>query len=234
MCGRYIVAYFPDDFSERYQLRTIPPGLFPSYNAAPTQTLPVIVERAEGNRELEQLRWGLVPRWSKPGGANPPAPFNARAESVASKPMFKGLFTRKRCLVPVNGYYEWKTVGGKKQPYLFTLPDEPMFTLAGLYDDTNDREDGPEGSFTIITTTPNEFAAEYHNRMPAIIARENADEWLSPEEHDIEPLERLLQPYPAEEMAARPVSPAVNNVRNNDESLIEPVDGEGRERGDRG
>ena len=226
MCGRYIVAYYPEDFSERYQLRTIPPGLFPTYNAAPTQTLPVIVERPEAGRELEQLRWGLVPRWSRPGETKPATPFNARAESVASKPMFKGLFTRKRCLVPVNGYYEWKTVAGKKQPYLFTLPDEPLFTLAGLYDDADDREDGPKGSFTIITTTPNEMTGEHHDRMPVIIANADVDEWLSPDEHDIESLERLLRPYPAEKMAARPVSPAVNNVRNNNPSLIEPLDDE--------
>ena len=223
MCGRYLSFYYPDDFSERYQLRVIPPWMFRSFNAAPTQTLAVMVERAETGRELEGMRWGLVPRWSRPG-EKAPAPFNARAESVSTKPMFKGLFTRKRCLVPVNGYYEWKTVEGKKQPYLFTLPAEPMFTLAGLYDDTNDREEGPKGSFTIITTTPNEMTGEYHNRMPVIVTREDADEWLSPDERDAGPLERLLRPYPAEEMAARRVSAAVNNVRNNNESLLEPLD----------
>lgn len=224
MCGRYIVAYFPDDFSERYQLRAIPPSLFRSFNAAPTQTLPVIVERPAAGRELEMLRWGLIPRWSKPGEAKPVAPFNARAESVASKPMFRGLLKKKRCLVPVNGYYEWKTVDGKKQPYLFTLPEEPMFSLAGLYDDTEESEDGPKGSFTIITTAANEFTGEYHDRMPIIIARDDEEEWLDPAETDIEPLERLLRPYPAAEMAARRVSAAVNNVRNNSEDLIEPID----------
>lgn len=228
MCGRYVVAYYPDDFSERYQLRVIPETLFRSFNAAPTQSLPVIVERPETGREVAALRWGLVPRWSKPGEAKPVAPFNARAESVASKPMFRNLFKKKRCLVPVNGYYEWKTVGGKKQPYLFTLPDEPMFSLAGLYDDTTDREDerAPWGSYTVITTTPNEFTGEFHSRMPVIIAREDEEEWLSPAETDVEPLERLLRPYPAEAMAARRVSAAVNNVRNNNESLIEPQDDE--------
>ncbi len=225
MCGRYIVAYFPDDFSERYQLRIIPPGLFPSFNAAPTQSLPVIVERSAAGRDLETMRWGLTPRWSRPG-EKALAPFNARGESVAHKPMFKNLFTRKRCLVPVNGYYEWKTVEGKKQPYLFTLPDEPLFTLAGLYDDTAEREDGPQSSFTIITTTPNELTGEYHNRMPVIVGPEDVEEWLSPDERDVEPLERLLRPYPAEEMAARPVSSAVNNVRNNTESLIAPPEEE--------
>lgn len=223
MCGRYIVAYFPDDFSERYQLRVIPESLFRSFNAAPTQTLPVIVERAGTGRELEAYRWGLAPRWSKPGEKSL-APFNARAESVASKPMFRGLFKKQRCLVPVNGYYEWKTEGGKKQPYLFTVPDEPMFSLAGLYDEAAGDEGEPAGSFTVITTTPNEMTGEYHNRMPVIIAREDEDEWLDPAETDIEPLERLLRPFPAEEMAARRVSPAVNNVRNNSESLIADQD----------
>jgi len=224
MCGRYVWVYYPDDFSERYQLREIPPGLFASFNAAPTQTLPVIVERREAGRELEGMRWGLIPRWSRPGDAKPPTPFNARGESVSSKPMFKGLFTRKRCLVPVNGYYEWRTEAGKKQPYFFTLRDEPMFTLAGLYDDTSARPDGPIGSFTIVTTTPNELTGEYHDRMPVIVALEDADEWLSLEETDPAPLQRLLRPYPADAMAARRVSMAVNNVRNDSESLIEPID----------
>ena len=118
MCGRYVIEG-TTEFSERFQLRQIPTDLFPewtTYNAAPTQLLPVIVEGAEGERTALPMQWGLVPRWRRPDGKAGVAPINARAETLAEKPMFRGLVKAKRCIVPASGFYEWRKVDGRKQP----------------------------------------------------------------------------------------------------------------------
>lgn len=221
MCGRYVIEFFPDEIHERFQLRKIPASLFASFNAAPTQELPVILERADDERELAMMRWGLIPRWAKPGDTKAPVPFNARAESLLEKPMFRSLVGKRRCLVPAKGYYEWKTVGGKKQPYLFTLPGEEMFAFAGLYDEIVDADGEVRASYTVITTEANEMASEYHHRMPVILPRAAEAEWIDPEVTEPRAVEHLLVPYDSDAMAARPVSPAVGNVRNNSRALIE-------------
>ncbi|MGI8475907.1 MAG: SOS response-associated peptidase [Thermomicrobiales bacterium] len=231
MCGRYVIYFLPEEIHERFQLRHIPRELFHSFNAAPTQGLPVVWSPEAEAREVATMRWGLVPRWSRPGLLNaPPAPFNARAESLAEKPMFRSLIASRRCLVPANGYYEWRTEGGKKQPYYFSLPGEPIFSFAGLYDeipgdaDAPGDPDGPRRSFTVVTTRPNDLTAGFHHRMPVILARGDEEEWLSRDVTDPRIVDRLLlNPYPADRMAAHPVSPAVGNVRVNDPSLIESV-----------
>jgi putative SOS response-associated peptidase YedK len=224
MCGRYVIQWLPDEISERFQLRRIPLSLFESFNAAPTQELPVIRETDEGDRELLTMRWGLIPRWSKPGETKAPAPFNARGESVLEKPMFRSLVKRKRCLAPANGYYEWKQVGGRKQPFLFEPTDQEIFAFAALYDEIEQEDGEVLASYTVITTEANELAAGYHHRMPVILKPEDEELWVSREVDEGNAVAHLLAPYPAERMAVRPVSPAVNNVRNNDPSLIEPLD----------
>jgi len=220
MCGRYVIQWLPDELSERFQLRRIPLSLFESFNAAPTQLLPTIVERAVGEREVAMMKWGLVPRWSKVGGGKPPAPFNARGESLLEKPMFRSLVDKKRCLVPTNGYYEWKMVDGKKQPYYFQLKDQELFAFAGLFDEFSDASGETTTSYTIITTEANEFSSEYHHRMPVILPRDAEKEWSSADQTDAHAVLQLVKPYPSELMTARPVSAAVNSVRTNDASLI--------------
>jgi putative SOS response-associated peptidase YedK len=226
MCGRYVIEWLPDEITERFQLRRIPASLFESFNAAPTQELPVVVETDAEGRVLRPMRWGLIPRWSKPGEKGAPAPFNARAESVLEKAMFRSLVAKKRCLVPANGYFEWKPVGGRKQPYLFTLKDQELFAFAGLYDEGTGVDGEPVASYTVLTTDANTFASAYHHRMPVILRREDEEEWASPEQTDAHAVTQLLRQYPADLMEARPVSPAINNVRNNDRSLIVPEDEE--------
>lgn len=223
MCGRYVLNA-PEDLSERFQLRQMSLHLPRSYNVAPTDEMPVVVEPTEEEREALMMKWGLVPRWAKPGGKKPPTPFNARAESLSEKPMFRNLIKNRRCLVPANGFYEWNQVGGAKQPYYITLPDEPMFAFAGLYDEFADEDGEVLRSYTVITTEPNELMAELHNRMPVILHRDDEEEWLDPDVTEPRQVERLLRPYPAEEMEAVPVSRAVNNVRNDGPELIEPDD----------
>lgn len=227
MCGRYVIEG-TTELSERFQLRQIPADLFPgwsTYNAAPTQLLPVIVEDAEGERAAVPMQWGLIPRWRRPDGKAPVAPINARAETLLEKPMFRGLTKAKRCIVPVSGFYEWRKIDGGKQPYYLTAKDGDAWGLAGLYDLTHDEEKDAAGSFTIITTGANPLVAPLHERMPVILRREDEEEWISRDVSDPLQVERLLQPYSAGEMRLYPVSTAVNNTRHNGPELIAKGDG---------
>ena len=219
MCGRYMLSGH-QEFSERFQLRQIPEGLFPRFNAAPSQHLPVVLEGEPGERETRLLRWGLIPRWRKPGGGSTIAPINARSETLLEKPMFRSLVGKRRCLVPAHGFYEWRRIGTKKQPYHFHLPDHALFGFAGLWDDPPAGEE--VGSFTIITTSANDLVAPLHDRMPVILRPEDEEAWLDPDLDEPRAALTLLHPYPADAMDAYPVSPAVNNARNEGPELIEP------------
>jgi putative SOS response-associated peptidase YedK len=221
MCGRYVIAGV-HELSERFQLRTIPMDLFPTWNAAPTQRLPVVVEDGAGERELRLMQWGLQPRWSRPG-SRPIAPINARAETLNEKPMFRGLLRRSRCIVPVNGFYEWRQTGGRKQPFYIAPADEgDIWGLAGLYDQIETPDGEPLWSYTIVTTAANALLAPLHERMPAILRPDDEEEWLSHEVDDPHQLEMLLRPAPDDGIELHPVGAAVNSARNNGPELIEP------------
>ena len=222
MCGRYVVETH-QELSERFQLRQVPLQLPTTYNAAPSQELPVIVEDDDGERTVRLMRWGLLPRWRKPGEGRTVAPINARAETLLEKPMFRPLVGRKRCIVPANGFYEWRRDGARKQPFYLTAKDGSLFGFAGLYDETTDPDGEILGSYTIITTNPNPLVAPLHDRMPAILRLGDEDEWLSREETDPHAAQALLQPYPAEAMTVYAVGPGVNNPRNDSPTLIAPV-----------
>jgi putative SOS response-associated peptidase YedK len=227
MCGR---ARLSSDVSELKLVFSIPPhrptpNIAPSWNVAPTDPLPVVrYDARAGERSLDVMRWGLVPFWAKDikvGFAN----INAKAEGIESKPAFREAFQRRRCLVPVDNFYEWKKTPTGKQPYAIAIADRQLMALAGLWETWRSPAGERVRSFAIITTTPNELCAELHNRMPVVLKPEGWPAWLG-EEPDNEPqIKALLAPYPSEEMVAWPVSPRVGNVRNNDPSLIEPIVG---------
>jgi putative SOS response-associated peptidase YedK len=170
------------------------------------------------------MRWGLVPYWAK-GLKIGFSAINAMAETVDTKPVFRETFKRRRCLVPVEAYYEWKKLDAKtKQPYAFALAGGGVMALAGLWETWKSPAEEVVRSFTIITTTPNEMCAEIHNRMPVILPPSVWSAWLGEEQADGEAaLKGLLAPYPTDGMAMWPVSPRVGNVRNNDPTLIEPI-----------
>ena len=172
---------------------------------------------------LDLMRWGLVPYWAK----NIKVGFstiNAMAETIDTKPVFREAFRRRRCLVPVEAYYEWKKLDAKtKQPYAFALTEGGFMALAGLWETWKSPAGEVVRSFTIATTAPNALAAEIHNRMPAILPSAAWPAWLGEEEAGAAALKGLLAPYPADGMRAWPVSSRVGNVKNNDASLIEPV-----------
>jgi putative SOS response-associated peptidase YedK len=169
------------------------------------------------------MRWGLVPYWAKDikiGFST----INAMAETVDTKSVFREAFKRRRCLVPIEAFYEWKKLDAKtKQPYAIALADRGIMALAGLWETWRSPASETVRSFTIITTTPNELCAEIHNRMPVILGPEAWAQWLGEEEAEGDGLKSLLVPYPAEGMMAWPVSQRVGNVKNNDPSLIEII-----------
>ena len=210
MCGRFTLRTSPAQLAEIFALLRAP-ELKPRYNIAPTQ--PVAVVRAQdGGRQLSLMHWGLIPSWSRDPSAGARM-INARAETVASRPAFRSAFRRQRCLIPADGFYEWKKVGAQKQPYYFSFRSGEPFAFAGLWEHWG--HDGSAiDSCTIITTEPNELAAQVHDRMPVIIGREDYDRWLDPENHSTSELQALLVPCPADEMAMRPVSRRVNSPRN--------------------
>jgi putative SOS response-associated peptidase YedK len=156
-----------------------------------------------------------------------PRPFNARSETLAEKAAFRKLVSRQRCLVPAEGFYEWQqAAGGRgKQPFYFTVRDEPFIAFAGIYDRYRD-DDGQElGSYAVLTTRPNELMARYHNRMPVILRPDDEADWLDPAANDPLALERFYEPFPADLMEGRPANPRVNNTRNEGPDLIESPDG---------
>jgi len=226
MCGRYVITWQPDEISERFQLRRLPEGMFQTYmnfNAAPTQELPVIVIDDSGERILRPMKWGLMARWAKPGGKTPIAPFNARAETLLEKPMFRNLVKRHRCLVPANGYYEWQNRGDHKQPFLIRPEGEELLAFAGLYDEfVPQGASDPVASYTILTTAPNSFASQFHNRMPVVLDPANEAAWLDPTVTEPTEIMHLTDAY-AGPMDAWPVSKAVSNVRNNNPTLADPI-----------
>jgi putative SOS response-associated peptidase YedK len=222
MCGRYVIGA-PEDLSERFQLRQLTIDLPRTFNAAPSEQLPIVVEDSEGERTARLMQWGLVPRWRKPGERDSFAPINARSETVLEKPMFRNLMGKHRCLIPANGFYEWQARGGRKQPFYIMVRDQPMFAFAGLYDESDQPDGDVLASYTILTTEANDLVAPLHNRMPVILHPDDEEEWLSREVTNAHIVERLLRPYPAESMGAHPVSLAVNNVRHDGPELIEPV-----------
>ncbi|QDX94370.1 SOS response-associated peptidase [Brevibacillus laterosporus] len=162
---------------------------------------------------MGQLRWGLIPSWSKDEKMAYKM-INAKAETIREKPSFKNLFIRKRCIIPADGFYEWMKIGNDKQPMRIMVKDKGVFSLAGLYDTWKSPDGGRINTCTIITTKPNTLMADIHDRMPVIIKREDESLWLNRDVQDGELLESLLLPFEEEQMQAYPVSKMVGNVRN--------------------
>ncbi len=216
MCGRFAlyssftaIKEYADILSEIEELEA-------NYNVAPGQNIPVIIRKNNGNH-LELCKWGLIPFWAK----DPKIGYkmiNTRAETINEKPSFKYAFQKRRCLIPANGFYEWRKED--KQPYYFHLKDRELFTFAGIRENWR----SPEGEFvrscSIITTSANNASENIHNRMPVILPQKSESIWLANEEPG--KLIELLQPYPQNKISYHEVSKEVNSVRNNFPELINP------------
>jgi putative SOS response-associated peptidase YedK len=224
MCGRYTLSNV-GQLPLRFELAEEEASyLAPRYNIAPSQDIPVIIETAQG-RDLAMMQWGFRPAWRKETDKQPP-PINARAETLLERPMFRSAVSRHRCLIPADGFYEWQASPGssRKQPYYMQLLDGELFALAGIYTEAQSGDELAR-SCAIITTSPNALMVPIHNRMPVILSREAEAAWLDPELTMAEAVTGYLQPYPAEQMRAYPVSSLVSSVRNDGPELMRPLDG---------
>ena len=221
MCGRFVqFSLFPILEKEFSLVFGADIPLRASYNIAPTQSVPVVVN--EGGNRLTTCRWGLIPPWSKDMAIGSRM-INARAETLAEKPSFKSPFKKHRCLIVADGFYEWKKTSTGKIPTYIQMADSSPIGFAGLYSDWTSPEGETIRTCTIITTEPNELLAPIHNRMPVIIGPEQREQWLDPDLHDPEELSPLLTPYPAETMEAWEVGRSVNSPANNGPENIRPV-----------
>ncbi|QSW99914.1 SOS response-associated peptidase [Haloterrigena alkaliphila] len=234
MCGRYTLLVEQAALEERFDARFPDQnGFEPRYNAAPGQRLPVITN--EEPDAIRRLEWGLVPSWAddESGGL-----INARAETVAEKPTFRAAYERRRCLVPADGFYEWVETENGTQPYRVTFADDRVFAMAGLWerwepDDAttqagldafgggveDEGDDGPLETFSIVTTEPNDLVADLHHRMAVVLEPGTEGEWLTADDPS-----DLLEPHPADEMRAYPVSRAVNDPSVDEPALVEPLE----------
>lgn len=179
----------PEEARETLGLGDLPTEFIPNHNIAPGANIPVVINPVD--RNVQMFRWGLIPGWAKDEKIGYRM-FNARAETVAEKPSFRVPFRSQRCLIPADGFYEWKMVEDRKYPFLFTLKEKRPFTFAGLWESWRDKEGGVIKSCTIITTVPNSLVAQYHDRMPVILADENRWHWL--EDRSQNELQAMLTP----------------------------------------
>jgi putative SOS response-associated peptidase YedK len=215
MCARYSIKANPLELQSELDLDETP--VFQArYNVAPTQIAPIITAPAE--HALTLARWGLIPSWAK-DHRKITNTFNARSETLTEKGIFKEAFAQRRCLIPVDGFYEWRQMGKLKQPLHITLQSHRPFSLAGLWDTWTSPEGVSVVSFTIVTSAPNDFIRGIHDRMPVVIAREDRHAWLT----DRARAKELLEPWAGEPLTALEVSQAVNKVAIDDARCLEPA-----------
>jgi putative SOS response-associated peptidase YedK len=222
MCGRFTLTFDPAEASEGFEDVAFPAKFAPRYNISPTQ--PVLAIPNDGRNSADFFVWGLIPAWAKdPEIGN--KLINARGETLAEKPSFRGAYKYKRCLILADGFYEWKTEPGSKTkiPHFIHLKTGKPFAFAGLWDEWHSPEGSSIKSCTIITTTPNKLMASIHNRMPVILHPKDYAQWLEPLPQPAEKLNPLIKDFPADLMEAYPVSTLVNSPANDRADCIHPV-----------
>jgi putative SOS response-associated peptidase YedK len=219
MCGRFVIELSPDLLSKVFGV-TAPPDFPARYNIAPTQHIPVIRQAQDGTRQLDILRWGLVPSWSKELSTGM---INARSETVNEKPSFRNAFRHRRCIIPASGFYEWQKVGNRKIPYyVFMKSHEPM-PFAGIWEAWKSPEGQSVETCAILTAGANATVAKLHDRMPVILKAESFNTWLDTDMHDPEALTALLAPCSPEAIVTYPVSTLVNGVAHDSPECIKEV-----------
>ncbi len=220
MCGRYSLTASLGELAQRFAFDGDRNDFRPRYNVAPTQQVLTVV--GGDNRRAGFMRWGLIPSWSKDGPSSRPL-INARAETVAEKPTFRGPLKNRRCLVPADGFYEWQKVGDAKRPMRITMRSGEPFAFAGLWSMWTDPEGNRTPSCAIITTAANDLLKPIHLRMPVILAEETEDLWLDTALDDSDALTQLLEPYPDDALEAYEVSRLVNSASNDVPEVTTPV-----------
>jgi putative SOS response-associated peptidase YedK len=223
MCGRYTLTSSGEELALLFDISDLP-LVVPRYNLAPTQEAAVVRVPAPGEpRRLDLLKWGLIPYWAKEAKIGN-SMINARAESAAEKPAYRSSFKKKRCLIPTDGFYEWKKEGKLKQPYLIHRQDGKPFAFAGLWSSwRNPEQEQPVETFTILTTDANDLLRPLHDRMPVILDPKDFDLWLDPKIDDAAKLQPLLVPHAVDGFEAFPVSRMVNSPTNDVVDCIAPL-----------
>ena len=225
MCGRFSLTSEIGELQGRFEFDGAGLTHTPRYNIAPSQPLLAVLNG--GERRAAHLRWGLIPSWAKSASAGSRL-INARAETVAERNSFRSAFTRRRCLVLADGFYEWQRVGNTKMPMRIVLTSGEPFAFAGLWDSWRDPNGEIVRSCTIITTEANELLHPIHDRMPVILPREMESFWLDHDVEDGDALSNVLVPYQSVEMEAYEVSSLVNRPGNDRPEVVLPVEREGR------
>ncbi|MFP7233956.1 SOS response-associated peptidase [Bacillus subtilis] len=222
MCGRFTLFSAFENMLDRFDIeRFLPKDEYhPSYNVAPSQNILAIINDGSNNR-LGKLRWGLIPPWAKDEKIGYKL-INARAETLKVKPAFRKPLISKRCIIPADSFYEWKRLDPKtKIPMRIKLKSSALFSFAGLYEKWKTNQGTPLYTCTIITTKPNEFMKDIHDRMPVILTHDHEKEWLNPQHTDPNYLQSLLLPYDPDDMEAYQVSSLVNSPKNNSPELLD-------------
>lgn len=229
MCGRYVQASSPELLAERFsvdELRERVEASEPDYNVTPRRDVPVVAV-SEDRRVLDAVRWGLVPPWAKDLKVGDRM-INARAETVATKPAYRKAFRHRRCIVPADGFFEWRRLPDRpKQPYFIHRLDREPIAFAGIWERWKDPDDDSAPwirSCAIVTTAANDLMRPVHDRMPVILPESTWEAWLDPDNEDVDALTELLVPESAGELALYPVSTRVNRPTNNDISLLDQVE----------
>jgi putative SOS response-associated peptidase YedK len=222
MCGRIVLSSAPHVLAEKFYLDMVP-DLLPRYNIPPTTNIAAVVPNPHSEGRLVRMfRWGLVPPWSK-GPEVGARMINARSETVRDKPAFHKAFAHRRCLIPVDGFYEWQKRGKEKQPFLFRRRDGDVMALAGLWE----KWEYPGGreleTCTILTTAANSVMRPIHHRMPVVLPERDWKIWLDLDADQAQRLHALLEPCPAELLVAHPVSPQVNRPQFDGPACLEPI-----------
>jgi putative SOS response-associated peptidase YedK len=221
MCGRFTQAYTWEQLVALYRLTMPPVNTQPSYNVCPTDPIDMILATEDGSHSFARARWGLVPYWWSKPLKQLPATFNARSDGVATKPMFRDAFKKRRCVVPMSGFYEWRQMEDGKQPFFISAADGGVLSCAGLWDSWKDREKGETvRSATLIVTEANPFMSQIHDRMPVFLPPDKLDQWLDGTSGG-----EMLTPALPGTLRAWPVSRRVNSSKaeKEDSTLIDPV-----------
>jgi putative SOS response-associated peptidase YedK len=222
MCGRFTLTVNPANSQDTFSDYNFPAMFAPRFNIAPTQ--PILAIPNDDKFTADFFIWGLIPMWAKdPEIGN--RLINARGETLAEKPSFRGSYRHKRCLILADGFYEWKSFGNRKTktPYYIHMQDHKPFAMAGLWDHWESPDGSSIKSCTIITTTPNELMGAIHDRMPVILHPRDYAKWLNPAPQTPENLQPLIKPFPADAMTAYPVSTLVNKATNDSPEMVVPV-----------
>lgn len=223
MCGRAYETYTDEELYFQYlNKRPLNPISFtPVFNLCPTDNSPVL-HLVDGARQFDPMRWQLVPNW-EPAFSTKLTTINAKSETVFESPLFGELICRQRCIVPLSGFYEWKTDGQQKRPFKIHLQSNAIMSVAGVWDTWRPGTSLERRSFSILTTIANRLMREIHDRMPVILDDAVLDDWLSPETHEQQDLKAFMKPCPDEWLSAVEISPLVNSTKNNSPELLSPA-----------